>query len=572
VVTDWPGGEDNSSKVPTRIQYTGSGEYKCGYEIPNGADALKWFKLLLMKEEDIPQDVRDSGHINKIDEARRRLARERKDVVQVIADYLRFLWDNAIASIEKSEPSAVVNTTPYVVVLTFPALWKPDAVQKMRDAAAQAGIDGPRRRTTVAPTTLYTVEEPEAAALATYADLRENHLAFKVGEAFVVLDAGGGTCDLVTYEVLGNNPLQMKEWVRGNGDLCGAVFLDEEFDRRLRGWVGKKKVAGIGDQAYQRLLDDNWERVLKKRFDGSDRDWSFPIPSEWEKKSLRSRFLGKKSGQATISHAELTLTVDDIKEVFRPILEQIYELVLQQVNTASRRGKKPKAILLAGGLGGNRYLYNYLAKKFPDIEFVQRPYPNPWSAICRGAVIRADIVTAPAPGLNEAELNEPAGVGVISRKSRHSYGIAKFVDFVDGLHDPDDRHEMESVNRVVAVNQMEWYIKRDDDMQDRQPKRMDWKRYLPEDWSEPVIGVDLWHCDQNHSPPTRKQPYVRKLCRIDARLPPLRDLRVQQNDEGKIFHVVDFDLLMTPQGTSLEWSVWINGEKQGEKTIDIVYS
>jgi len=29
---------------------------------------------------------------------------------------------------------------------------------------------------------------------------------------------------------------------------------------------------------------------------------------------------------------------------------------------------------------------------------------------------------------------------------------------------------------------------------------------------------------------------------------------------------------MTPQGTSLEWTVWINGEKQGEKTVDVVYS
>jgi molecular chaperone DnaK (HSP70) len=180
VVTDWPGGEDNSAKVPTRIQYSASGSYQCGYEIPGGADALKWFKLLLMKEEDIPSYLHDSGHINKIDEARTRLTRERKDVVQVIADYLRFLWTNTVASIEQSEESAVVNATPYVVVLTFPALWKSDAIQRMRDAAALAGILDPRRRATVTPTVLHTVEEPEAAALATYADLRENHAAFRV--------------------------------------------------------------------------------------------------------------------------------------------------------------------------------------------------------------------------------------------------------------------------------------------------------------------------------------------------------------------------------------------------------
>jgi hypothetical protein len=103
-----------------------------------------------------------------------------------------------------------------------------------------------------------------------------------------------------------------------------------------------------------------------------------------------------------------------------------------------------------------------LSGKFPDTEIIQRPYPGPWQAICRGAVIRADIVAAPGPDL-EADWQEAANsvpMGVISRKSRHSYGIGKFVDFVEGFHDPEDRWEMESVGRVVAINQMEWYIKR----------------------------------------------------------------------------------------------------------------
>jgi hypothetical protein len=145
-------------------------------------DPLKWFKLLLIKEEDIPHNVRDSDHIHVIDEARKRLQKTGKTVVQVIADYLKFLWDNAIATIEKSETNAVVNSTPYVVVLTFPALWKPYAVQKMRDAAQVAGILATRSRTAVTPTVLHTVEEPEAAALAIYGDMRENRSAFGVSE------------------------------------------------------------------------------------------------------------------------------------------------------------------------------------------------------------------------------------------------------------------------------------------------------------------------------------------------------------------------------------------------------
>ncbi|TID21337.1 actin-like ATPase domain-containing protein [Venturia nashicola] len=572
VVTDWPAG-DNRAKVPTRIHYTAGGGYQCGYEIPNGADPLKWFKLLLMKNEDIPQYIRDSGHINKFKEALARLEKEGKDVVQVIADYLRFLWNNTIAAIEKSETRAVVDSTPYVVVLTFPALWETEATQRMQDAARQAGILDPRRRTTVAATTLHTVEEPEAAALATYADLRENHAAFSVGQSFVVVDAGGGTCDVVTYEVLENNPLQLKEWVRGDGRLCGAVFLDEEFDRKLRGWVGRQKVAAIGEVAYRKLLDDNWERSLKKDFDGTDRDWSFPTPPAWEKKKgFREKLrLKKNSNHGNIS--ELHLTHEKLQQVYKPIVGQIYELTLLQVSTAAKKGKIPNAILLAGGLGGNKYLYKFLAEKFPRIEIVQRPYPKPWSAICRGAVIRADIVTAPPPDI-DADLTEAAGspqVGVISRKSRHSYGIVKFEDFIPGFHDLDDRYEMNPLDRVVARNQMEWYIKRNDDILDRQGTKMDWKRYLPEHCPDPVIGVDIWQCDQTRTPPRRKESYVRKLCTINARLPALSELPVMTNAHGQASHVVHFDLQMTPIGTSLEWTVWINGVKQGEERTNIAY-
>lgn len=92
------------------------------------------------------------------------------------------------------------------------------------------------------------------------------------------------------------------------GGLCGAVFLDEEFDRKLRGWVGRQKVAAIGEIAYRKLLDDYWERSLKKDFDGTDRDWSFPTPPEWEKKKgFRAKLgLKKNSNQGNVSELHLT--------------------------------------------------------------------------------------------------------------------------------------------------------------------------------------------------------------------------------------------------------------------------
>jgi hypothetical protein len=108
--------------------------------------------------------------------------------------------------------------------------------------------------------------------------------------------------------------------------------------------------------------------------------------------------------------------------------------------------KKPKAILLAGGLGSSGYLYLYLKDKFAGIEIIQASKPNPWSAICRGAVMKA----------HDSKTNNC----VISRKSRASYGLTQVEDFDPLKHQIDDREWFEPWERHVVCNSMRWYLKR----------------------------------------------------------------------------------------------------------------
>lgn len=59
------------------------------------------------------------------------------------------------------------------------------------------------------------IKEPEAAALYTFRNLG---FSIKSDDAFVVCDAGGGTVDLVSYEVESLHPTtRIKELVPGNG-------------------------------------------------------------------------------------------------------------------------------------------------------------------------------------------------------------------------------------------------------------------------------------------------------------------------------------------------------------------
>lgn len=67
----------------------------------------------------------------------------------------------------------------------------------------------------------------------------------KVGDSFVICDAGGGTVDLISYKIVGLDPLKLDESVGGTGELCGSVFLDERFERYMKEKLGAEVVDGM---------------------------------------------------------------------------------------------------------------------------------------------------------------------------------------------------------------------------------------------------------------------------------------------------------------------------------------
>jgi molecular chaperone DnaK (HSP70) len=141
---------------------------KWGYGIPSGQEAVKWFKLLLLDDSEMQDSAR---HSKQIERARILLQKAGKTPIEAVADYLQFLWEHTMAAI-KEDPSMgehVVEGTPFQVVITVPAVWSHNACRKMTKAAAKAGILAPRL---CGDTTLSFVSEPEAAALATFQDLK----------------------------------------------------------------------------------------------------------------------------------------------------------------------------------------------------------------------------------------------------------------------------------------------------------------------------------------------------------------------------------------------------------------
>ena len=113
--------------------------------------------------------------------------------------------------------------------ITVPAVWSDMAAAKTRKCADAAGMG--------AGAALHIISEPEAAAL--YALSALDPHGIKIGDTFVLCDAGGGTVDLITYKVSSLKPiLKLAEASPGSGSLCGASYLNRRFQEYIEEKLG----------------------------------------------------------------------------------------------------------------------------------------------------------------------------------------------------------------------------------------------------------------------------------------------------------------------------------------------
>ncbi|KAF5866505.1 hypothetical protein ETB97_011390 [Aspergillus alliaceus] len=187
-----------------------------GYEVPLDSDPVRWFKLLLLKDEDMEKETRSSDFVIL---GRNMLRETGRSAVELISEYLRLLWAHTIQSISKSRGEELVEVLRFHVVITVPAIWQGYARQGMQEAVKKAGILAHRP---AGETKLTFVPEPEAAALAT---LSEPGRQISPGDVYVICDAGGGTVDLISYKVTDIDPerLLYKHMQFTMGDFRGFV-------------------------------------------------------------------------------------------------------------------------------------------------------------------------------------------------------------------------------------------------------------------------------------------------------------------------------------------------------------
>ncbi|KAK4159913.1 hypothetical protein QBC43DRAFT_326330 [Cladorrhinum sp. PSN259] len=564
IVTSWPSklyGNSDREKTPTEVDIgttpEGTRRVNWGYDVPTEAEPLRWFKLLLVDEDQLQPHLAKSEQLKQ---ARQRIEREGLQPVQAVALYLRELWNHTLEHVRRTLRDAV-DECPFHIVLTVPAIWKDDARKKMEEAARQAGLLDPRP---CGKTTMQLLSEPEAGAISTFATM-EGRPDIHEGDAMVVVDAGGGTVDLISYKVDSLNPFVLSECAEGTGGLCGAVFLDQDFKRWLQ-----QRLSSVWENVpakdFKRMIHEAWEHGIKQEFDGNDKEFTIPLPY-----SCASR----------LNRSDITLKSGHLIDIFDNVITQIETLVGQQIRAVKKRlGKPPKYIILVGGFGRCRYLRVSLEGTYArsTTKVIQGTGPTPWTAVCRGAVIHA-LITGGCSA-------SPA-VQVSTRISRANYGIARSTPFIPGTHHQDDRYTCPYEGIEKARGQMKWYVLRGYETSKLAPKSFKFCQYYDIDEPPPplfpTVETDLFTSTDKTAPSRlHGSKTIKRLDSIKFVCPvSFWELPVMTNDSGKSSRCLTFQLSMTTDGSSANFEVFpaeelVSGFSRlstrfsiGQKTIDV---
>ncbi|XP_052073627.1 heat shock 70 kDa protein 12B-like [Mytilus californianus] len=348
----------------------------------------------------------------------------RMSALQVFADTLKFMKNNVIETLKLKISSIPLQYISWVV--TVPAIWTDKAKQFMRLAALEAGIPG---------TQLTLAYEPEAAALycreSTYQ--RKGQLigpisAFGTGESLLILDCGGGTIDITTYEIIANG--RLKELHEPTGGPWGGTMVDEAFYEFIEEIFGTEVWKKYKHEYKSEVLDIRRHFELKKRtvgesserselflqfprslFDKYEEFYSKPFTTEKGVSRHRDKLRIPRENIISLFEESTTAIINNIKELLqKPCLVKI------------------KTILLIGGYSDSAILRNKVIEEFSEMTVM-----CPDDAVL--SVVKGAVIFGNSPGL------------IQERVSPRTYGISCNVPFDDGKHlemllEYNDNHAM----------------------------------------------------------------------------------------------------------------------------------
>jgi hypothetical protein len=273
-----------------------------GYPKP-GVQKVLWFKLHLMLSRNTYIDPINLPPLPAD-----------KSEIDVAADYLFKLRQAMRDQLQKTLGEVFSREERNIrYFLTVPAIWNNAAKAATRTAAIQAGF---LRNEYDNRLTLIT--KPEAAAMFC---AKTGLLNLKVGDAILIVNCGGGTVDLIAYEVKEENPFTVAKCTARSGNSCGSTALNRNFSNILRAKIRKIKLSDgsrTAGKVYAKCITD-FENRIKADFHNNGQKWAVDV-------GIKANF-----PDAGIEEGYMTFTNKEILQCFEPVVNRILELVRNQI-------------------------------------------------------------------------------------------------------------------------------------------------------------------------------------------------------------------------------------------------
>lgn len=568
IIKTWPGGNGiTSDKVPTEIAFyeippeTASAtkasvaegqaadgpaqrQIKWGFQFKPEDPRLRCIKLFLDRNQKLPHFVSPL-------ETAAQLRKCGRTVMDAVTEYLIKIYEHTIETMTRRYGEGFIKTTKVDFVLTVPAVWSDAAKNATLQAAERAGM-GSRHE-------LKLISEPEAAAVYTLKTIQPNGL--KVGDNFVVCDAGGGTVDLIAYKVTQVFPLRVEESAVGTGGLCGSAFLNYRFEDHVKQRIGQERWTNMREKKPKTWMMGlkYFEEFVKRNFneeEHSEVNVPFPGLPDDEEAGLDSGFL--------------VMTSEQVKSIFEPIINELISLVEGQVEAIREKGGNVSGIILVGGFGQSNHLYTRLKQHFntaPPPQYSETPTHtaalatqqsvevlqplHAWTAVVRGAVLRG-----------------VEGSLVEKRRSRWHYGTSYATVFDEAKHPMSDRYWSPLWERWMVADRMQWHISKGTPISADQPISFHYTRNFRPGQSL-VVEDDLIGCESDAAPDAWNKDLI-KVCTLttDLNAVPKGLFTRLTTTKSVEFDNLDFELHMMIKSANLVFELRVDGIKYGEVKAD----
>ncbi|KAF2168394.1 hypothetical protein M409DRAFT_53083 [Zasmidium cellare ATCC 36951] len=406
VISDWGPRMSNLEKVPSVISYSQprNGEKQWGTDISEGAVTMVNQKLELELQDSRLDELDLTLYVlkgtNYLAFEHIRDAGAHPDFTyntpeEVVTDYLWRLFKRTRQAI--NEEQIIVTNTKIDLVVTVPVPWTYHGYNSMFKAISKAGFNSEQLPTLK---DIMVVSEPEAAALFTAQDLKDQGTDFlQENHCFILCDAGGGTVDAVAYQVKKVKPLlELERATEPTGCKRGSAFIDTEFKLWLRDEVlGRELYADLDPaNAQQKRISPHTAeteamRQLIKRFSSNKIVFSnhtrapikidLPPPLD----SLDHGRWRSLSDMISTKHRR-----EEMKLLMDKCVNPVIELILAQIDEAARlKGRRIKNIFLVGGFGASPYLQEELQE---SLDLIQKKLRRPDAAKSLTAVVQGGVI------------------------------------------------------------------------------------------------------------------------------------------------------------------------------------